>query len=432
MQAKDFKTNHERFGELSALALTGQLSPAEHRELRLHLESCTDCRAEYDDFETILSTELPLLHEHLTAIDGRHTGAGVYLGIKPFEIREAVPSNIEQAESVPHPNAHSRPNSNKKPWLLFRPFPRVAAAVFIALIGLVALLSVGIYRHIARERSLIGTVSRLNSQVIRLQDQIQNNRVDVSPLVPTQQGAAGIEKSAATELAPRATLEAQLKAAKIELRSLKDELESTRDEETEISARASEIQERLAKTDGQLEAAVQERNQAFATIRDKQQELQAINVELTAVRDSVDRDRRLLAANRDIRDLMGARNLRIIDVSEVDGKGRTRNRFGRVFFTEGKSLVFYAFDLDSGSPSLETAAFQGWGSQSSGSTARSLGIFYRDDETANRWVLKFDNPQVLAEIDSVFITVEPLGGSRKPTGTRQMLHAYLKADLNHP
>jgi len=46
-------------------------------------------------------------------------------------------------------------------------------------------------------------------------------------------------------------------------------------------------------------------------------------------------------------------------------------------------------------------------------------------------VLKFDDPNVLAEIDSVFVTIEPPGGSKKPTGGR-LLAAYVKANLNHP
>jgi hypothetical protein len=44
-------------------------------------------------------------------------------------------------------------------------------------------------------------------------------------------------------------------------------------------------------------------------------------------------------------------------------------------------------------------------------------------------VLRFEDPQILAEIDSVFVTVEPPGGSAKPSG-RQFLYAYLNANLN--
>jgi hypothetical protein len=42
-------------------------------------------------------------------------------------------------------------------------------------------------------------------------------------------------------------------------------------------------------------------------------------------------------------------------------------------------------------------------------------------------VLRFEDPQILAEIDSVFVTVEPPGGSVRPTG-RQFLYAYLNAN----
>jgi hypothetical protein len=63
--------------------------------------------------------------------------------------------------------------------------------------------------------------------------------------------------------------------------------------------------------------------------------------------------------------------------------------------------------------------------------ARSLGIFYVDDQKLNRWLLKFEDPRILAEIDSVFVTIEPPGGSAKPTG-RKFLYAYLNANPNHP
>jgi hypothetical protein len=48
-----------------------------------------------------------------------------------------------------------------------------------------------------------------------------------------------------------------------------------------------------------------------------------------------------------------------------------------------------------------------------------------------RWILKFDDPQKLAQIDAVFVTVEPNGGSSKPSG-KPFLYAYLKVNPNHP
>jgi hypothetical protein len=119
-------------------------------------------------------------------------------------------------------------------------------------------------------------------------------------------------------------------------------------------------------------------------------------------------------------------------VYDVDARGKRRKSFGRVFFTEGKSLIFYAFDLSTAKAASGERSYQAWGyQQAARKTTQSLGILYLDDQSQNRWVLKFDNPAVLAEIDAVFITVEPPGGSQKPTG-QKLLYAYLGGGVNHP
>src|SRR6202043_3569359 len=154
-----------------------------------------------------------------------------------------------------------------------------------------------------------------------------------------------------------------------------------------------------------------------------------------------DRERRLeddeqyLASDRDIRELMGARKLYIADVFDVDSGSRTRKPFGRVFYTQNKSLIFYAFDLDHQPGVRNASAFQVWGQRDSESNGEAhpmnLGILYMDSETNRRWVLRLDDPRQLAEIDAVFVTVEPHGGSHKPTG-KPFLYALLRKEANHP
>ena len=145
-------------------------------------------------------------------------------------------------------------------------------------------------------------------------------------------------------------------------------------------------------------------------------------------------ERELLNRDRDVRDLMSARNLRIVDLREVDSKGKDKVAFGRAFYAEGKKLIFYAYDLGDRSSTRRNASFQLWGTQGSKeSSVRSLGILYVDDQKQNRWALRVEDPKVLAEIDTVFVTVEPSGGSTKPTTSTKFLYAYLKAtDPNHP
>ncbi len=63
--------------------------------------------------------------------------------------------------------------------------------------------------------------------------------------------------------------------------------------------------------------------------------------------------------------------------------------------------------------------------------ALNLGIFYEDNAAKKRWVLKYTDPKALAQIDAVFVTVEPQGGSPKPS-SKTLLFASLKIDPNHP
>ncbi|MGH9830460.1 MAG: anti-sigma factor, partial [Blastocatellia bacterium] len=112
--------------------------------------------------------------------------------------------------------------------------------------------------------------------------------------------------------------------------------------------------------------------------------------------------------------------------------GRTQKPFGRIFYTKGKSLVFYAYDLDQQRGAKKAHTFQAWGRRGpEKEEALNLGIFYQDNAANKRWVLKFDNPKELAEIDAVFVTIEPKGGSHKPSG-KPLLFAYLRMNPNHP
>lgn len=147
---------------------------------------------------------------------------------------------------------------------------------------------------------------------------------------------------------------------------------------------------------------------------------------------TIDERDRMLASDRDIRELMGARDLYMAEVYEVGGNGKKKKPYGRVFLTKGKSLIFYGYDLDQ-QPGLKNAStFQAWGMRGPDrSSALNLGIMYIDNSANKRWFLRCDDPKALEEINAVFVTVEPDGQSREPRG-KQVLFAYLKEEPNHP
>jgi hypothetical protein len=147
---------------------------------------------------------------------------------------------------------------------------------------------------------------------------------------------------------------------------------------------------------------------------------------------TIEQQEELLAHDRDIRDLMGARDLYVAEVYDVERTGETKKPYGRVFYTKGKSLIFYAYDLDQQIGVKNASSFQAWGRRGPDwQQALNLGVFYVDNSSKRRWVLRFDDPKALAQIDAVFVTVEPNGGSRKPS-KKPLLFTYLHIDANHP
>jgi uncharacterized protein YdcH (DUF465 family) len=251
-------------------------------------------------------------------------------------------------------------------------------------------------------------------------------------------------------------LQLQLSAGQQEVGRLRDALHTAEIRSASLSTAKAEREEEFRRVSD-------ERNKLADQLHDAEQSYQLVQAELASLRaehervllratsleskiDDLaatvhDQDRRLkddeqyLSSDRDIRELMGARKLYIADVFDVDSGSRTRKPFGRVFYTQNKSLIFYAFDLDHQPGVKNASAFQVWGQRDAESGekkhATNLGILYMDSESNRRWVLRLDDPKQLAEVDAVFVTVEPHGGSQKPTG-KPFLYALLRREANHP
>ncbi len=140
-----------------------------------------------------------------------------------------------------------------------------------------------------------------------------------------------------------------------------------------------------------------------------------------------------MALNRDVTNLMAERNLHVVDVVDTDPRGKTRPAFGRVFFAENKVLEFYAYDLNEGKLQKANYQYRVWAKQEGGDKqVRSLGIFYSDDKQQRRWKFQCNDPHILREIDSVFVTLEPADSDPKHPKGQNLMYAYLRGQPNHP
>lgn len=189
-------------------------------------------------------------------------------------------------------------------------------------------------------------------------------------------------------------------------------------ENADLSAKVSKLTDDLKKSQDEL-TGLSARNDALS-----QEALSKVKY--------AERQQKLLATDHDIRDILGSRSLHIIDVYDVSGQGELERPFGRIFYTEGKSLIFYAFDLDLQKGLKRGAVFQAWGQKGEGKESpRSLGTFYMDDSAQNRWVLKVDDNKALSRIDYVYVTDSSRKEAVKPKG-KPLLSAFLNGPANHP
>jgi len=248
-----------------------------------------------------------------------------------------------------------------------------------------------------------------------------------------KQTQLALEETLKTSAAQQAHLRQQLEAAEHRADALAQSSADANRSVAELRQQLDAAHTAQLQTEAQLADLryAQSTNEAVTLVQEK--EIQALNQKLREQSASVEREGQLLSAGREIRDLIAARNLHIIDVYDTDGHGKTSRAFGRVFYTEGKSLVFYAYDLSPQHPENSKYAFYVWGKRDAApQMAKNLGALTKEDQAQKRWVLTITDPKVLAEIDSVFVTLEPTGqAGERPSGKR-LLTAFLNTAANHP
>jgi hypothetical protein len=168
-----------------------------------------------------------------------------------------------------------------------------------------------------------------------------------------------------------------------------------------------------------------------ASIVADQVRINELSEQLKTAKVNANLQRQLATSGGDVPNLMGARQLHVVDVRDSGPNGKPGKPFGRIFLTEGKSLVFYAFDLNDPAKNGSKKTYQVWG-QTEGRSAsiRSLGFLNVDNKAQQRWVLKSNDTATFKEMNSLFVTVEPQGGAKTPSGQR-LLFAYL-GEANHP
>lgn len=450
---KRWPFRHGRFQEMCALAVTGQLGGAQMCELDEHIAECESCREFLESIARVSVQVMPLLSE-------RHAPAATIL--PPRGMRErfaarlaaeakgiasgrashtlvmpAVKENPLAPEQEAIENVEEMKASPLRA-LQARTFP-VARSLAFAMSCLIAVIS-GYY---AGAHRAVKSRSELTQ----------------GPSTPSTKGSTPEITSVAGDFDRVREIEQQDSALKTQVSDLKQVLAAAERENQSLTrylgsaneksaapatqnaigstvtapGNAQHGSDQISSLQAQLERLTQRLQESEAGVGVQKQLNDELSAKLEGAEAELQQERDLKSAKAEIGNLMAARNLHIVDVYDADPNGKRQRSFGRVFYIEGKSLVFYAYDLDDSHQFKANVVFHVWGGKAGvKEVTHSLGILQKDDASQNRWAMSFDDPNVLAQINSVFVTAESANkGYDKPHG-KKLLYAYFGGSANHP
>jgi len=429
---------HDKFLELCALSTSGELTEDEQKALGAHLAECPSCRESLKQFEAAVSIGVPLLHSQLLGLDLSESGAApaelsttttirspVHLEPAPRE-REAVERGSVLGLAGRNGRSPMQVNWNYV-WM-----PFAAAVILMAALGICSYQ----FGKQKGQEVVRSTPSIPNTKLDALEQQISDfgheREVLKAQLAQRDGMVAELQRQMATQSAALAEVKSIQASLEQSRQNNQIEKQQVAQERSGLIQKLDAAQASLQRTQAELDSLLQQRSQDQSRPESLEAQIRDLHGQLRDREQELGKAEELLAHDRDVRELMGARELYIAEVYDVARDGQTQKPYGRVFYTKGKSLIFYAYDLDQQAGFKTASTFQAWGSHGTDrQQATSLGVFYEDNLAKKRWVLKFDDPKKLQQIDAVFVTVEPNGGSHKPSG-KPLLFAYLKVDPNHP
>ncbi len=400
--------DHSHYEELAALAAGGHLSDQDLLDVQRHAETCPECKNALAEFHEVVRFGLPLaqspLRRSINMIASRPDP-----GARERFIRRASLEGIVFSPEVRNPTASRRPR------LIFA---AASAGVLVAIVT--GVLFISHHRdmpsrqlgHLSEQNSPSeATISRLEQANADLQSETERLRQQVVTLTADANNSPRVNDRKPANTAPLASGSAG---------SL-DESENQRKEQAKL----------LEDTRAELAELKKARASDQASIVADQVRINELSDQLKTAKVNANLQRQLATAGGDVPNLMGARQLHVVDVRDSGPNGKPGKAFGRIFLTEGKSLVFYAFDLNDPTKGGSKKTYQVWGqTEGRAGSVRSLGFLNVDNKAQQRWVLKSNDTATFKEINSLFVTVEPRGGATTPSGQR-LLFAYL-GEANHP
>lgn len=433
---------HDEFLELCAASTTGELSDDEQKRLTQHLAFCAPCREALRQYESIANDLIPAVAARETAQNvpsttgdwSQEKAEKALFDRLAREERDRVDRSDGRNDSSPFPHRmlpFSSESTWRNVWMLY-----AAGILLFVAVGFFT-YRVGMHRATDARQAHPPRPTRQEPGPAQasLEEQLSDAGHDREEARAEVTQRDKMIADLRRQLSRESTEIDELKAAQTQLENNLRAGDATKqdlsEQKAELAQKLESAESNSHSLEEKLNSLARKSTQETSRAKASESKVNDLTQQLQEQRAAVEQRDELLAHDRDIRDVIGARDLYIAEIYDVAGTGETKKPYGRIFYTRGKSLIFYAYDLDQ-TEVKRASAFQAWGRRGPDrQQAINLGVFYEDNTTRKRWILKCDDPKTLAKIDAVFVTIEPQGGSHKPSN-KTLLFASLEIDPNHP
>ncbi len=439
---------HRHFEEMCALAVTGQLGGAQMCELDEHIGSCDTCRKFLESVAQISAQAMPLLADkhapagNVAPPEGMRERFLSLVAAEGVNAKDRVtqhPSPILVRESISLPLDERSEGDTRKKALATGPRPVSFSRLWRSLAAVSACVVVAIAGYYVGK----GKLRQTPPQVTKAPPSIAPAS-DRNPPTIDSDHVSQIERQKKELEGELVQLKERLSNADGERQSLREELAAAKEKLAALTTQArsasqsslvegQEAKNQVATLQSQVDRLNQRLAESEVKLDVQRQTSEEVNAKLETTTADLRRELDLKSAKSELGDVVAARNLHIVDVYDADPNGKRQRSFGRVFYIEGKSLVFYAYDLDDPGRFKANVVFHVWGGKAGiKEVTHSLGILHRDDAGQNRWAMTFDDPNVLGQINSVFVTAESANKHYDEPHGKKVLYAYFGSQPNHP
>lgn len=427
---------HKRFEEWCALAVMGQLAPEAAVALEEHARCCSACKEFLTDAGTLRGyIEPTLLTETVAEVrppEGmrerflqRAAEQGLTLTPGPALARAS-----KSADDAKRAISRNRVAAMRVRWQSLVELPGMRTAGLAAAACLLCLM-VG-YETSQWRSGYVATQPHAMEATAQTSTTAAAN-------MPAAHGTAsdGLQNVLNRRLsALKASLdEAQVRNAELTRTVNTLTVQAERDKSMEAQLRQAQEQQgaaaqHVAALEAERENLSGQLAVAHLALGEQRNAVAETNDRLTRMRAELERRQQNGQNLATAQEMISSRNLHIIDIYDNDASNRARQLSGRVFYVEGKSLVFYAYDLPDARRKNRDVVFRVWGETAGArTTSYQLGVMRKETSGQGRWVLSFNDPKVLTRINAVYVSTDP--PALAPENPHRLMYAFL-GSANHP